>query len=120
MRRTACHRTLSLATVIALAACAVGSLPARAAMPLTEQGQPRAVIVHNGNTALPPEVGSSREAREKLIKPAVEVLQAYVKQITSAELPVVATLAEAAGKPAIVLEQVARVPGASEIGRAHV
>ena len=84
------------------------------AVTLTKNGQPAAVIVHNGHTALPPEVGLSREAREKQIKPAVEVLQAYLKEISGAELPLAATHAEAGDKPTIVLELVDKVPGASD------
>ncbi|NDC64570.1 MAG: hypothetical protein EBZ59_11435, partial [Planctomycetia bacterium] len=70
------------------------------------------MIVHNGHTALPAEVRSNRDA--KFMKPPADALNLYLKQITGTELPVVATLAEAEGKPAIVLELVDKVPGASE------
>jgi formylglycine-generating enzyme required for sulfatase activity len=82
------------------------------AMTLVEQGRPLAVIVHNGNTTLPADVAGNRDAR--YIKPPVDTLNQYLKQITGTELPVVATLAEAGDKPAVVLDLVARVPGASD------
>jgi sulfatase modifying factor 1 len=81
------------------------------ALTLVDKGQPVAVIVTNGHTALPAEVAGAREARH--IKPPVATLNGYLKQITGTELPVVATLAEAGEKPAIVLELVDKVPGAS-------
>lgn len=84
----------------------------RATVPIAENGQAKAVIVHNGNTSLPAEVAGNRDA--KFIKPPVETLNYYLRQITGAELPVLATLAEAGDKPAIVLELVAKVPGASD------
>ena len=67
-----------------------------AAVTLTEGGKPVAVIVRNGHTN------------------QAAALQGYLKKITGAELPVVDTSADAAGKPAIVLDIVARIKGASD------
>jgi formylglycine-generating enzyme required for sulfatase activity len=104
------HR--SFIAVALIAACWVVTPAAQGAVSLTEQGQPRAVIVHNGHTALPAEVARNRDA--KFMKPPADALNHYLKQLTGTELAVVATLAEAEGKPAIVLEVVDKVPGASE------
>ena len=81
------------------------------ALELARDGQAKAVIVHNGQVEAAPGL-APRHARD--IKPPVEFLRAYLKQITGAELPVVASLTEAGDRPAIVLEVVDKVPGASE------
>ena len=81
------------------------------ALELARDGQARAVIVHNGHVKAAPGL-APRHARD--IKPPVETLQAYLKQITGADFPTVASLAEAGDKPAIVLEIVDKVPGASD------
>ena len=83
-----------------------------AAVTIVEKGHALAVIVHNGNTKVPAEMAGSREV--KFIKPPVETLNHYLQQITGTELPVVATPAEAGDKPAIVLELVDKVLGASD------
>ena len=75
---------------------------------LADQGKATCVIVSNGND----QVASNLNPRN--VNPAVTELQDYLKQISGAEIPVVKTLAEAAGKTAIVLEVVAKLPGASE------
>ena len=93
------RQKLSIAVAL-MAACWAGFPAAQGAVSLTEQGQPRAVIVHNGHTALPTEVTSNRDA--KSMKPPADTLNHYLKQMTGTELPVVATLAEAEGKPARV------------------
>ena len=95
-----------------LLSVAVMSGVSAAGVPITEKGEARAVIVHNGNTNRPAEVAGVRDAQ--FIKSSVETLNRYLKQITGAELPVVATVADAGDKPAIVLELVAKVPGASD------
>ena len=106
-------RLQKLSIAVALMAACWGVTPvAQGAVSLTDQGQPRAVIVHNGHTALPAEVARNRDA--KFMKPPADALNHYLKQITGTELPAVATLAKAEGKPAIVLELVAKVPGASD------
>ncbi len=70
------------------------SMAARAEVTLTQDGKPVAVLVHNGYT---------NQAAS---------LQTYLAKITGTNLPFVATAAEAAGRPAIVLEIVDKVPGA--------
>ena len=84
-----------------------------AAVTLARNGQATAVIVHNGNDKAAPKLPEN-SVRQGHITPPVETLKGYLKQITGAELPVAATLAEAGDKPAIVLELVAKVPGASD------
>jgi formylglycine-generating enzyme required for sulfatase activity len=74
---------------------------------LAEGGQAKAVIVSNGLTT----VGAGLDGSK--VKPAINELRDYLKQITGADFPTVATLAEAGGKPTIVLEVVAKLPGAS-------
>ncbi len=83
-----------------------------AAVPIAENGEARAVIVHNGHTALAPQLQAARDVRH--LQPPVETLNDYLRQISGAELPVVATLTEARDRPAIVFEIVERVPGASD------
>ena len=75
---------------------------------LAENGQARAVIVSNGLSTVAPNLDAGQ------VKPAIEDLRDYLKQITGAEFPVVKTLAEAGDRPAIVLEVVAKLPGASD------
>ncbi len=104
--RRRCHRSALLLGVLIVPGFA------RAAVMIAEQGVARAVIVHNGNTALPDEMAGCKDI--KTIKPPVETLNGYLKRITGVELPVVATLAEAGARTAIVLELVDKVPGASE------
>ena len=74
---------------------------------LAENGKAKVVIVSNGLTT----IGAGLDPRG--VNPAIDDLRDYLKQITGADFPVVATLAEAAGKPAIVLEVNAKLPGAS-------
>ena len=100
--------TASLCAV--LSGCA--SLGLKAATPIAKDGQAIAVIVHNGHTGIAPALSEARMPRG-VLKPAVEELRSYLKQITGAELPLAATIAEAGDRPAIVLELVDRVPGAS-------
>ncbi len=95
--------TLLLLILVAIPATAVE---------LTRDGKPLAVIVHNGHTALPPEMAKARGSRH--LKPPAETLQDYLKQITGADLPLVAAAKDAAGKPMLVLSVVKEVPGASK------
>ncbi len=81
-----------------------GAACGNAAVPIAEGGAARAVIVHNGHTA-----GLARDG----IKPAVEELRDYLRQITGAELPLVATLAEAGDRATIIVKLVERLPNAS-------
>jgi len=85
---------------------------ASADVPIVKDGRPVAVIVHNGNTQVAPDIAGVRDARH--ITPPVEVLQGYLREMTGASLPLVATLTEAGERAAIVLDVVDRVPGASE------
>lgn len=75
---------------------------------LAENGLAKAVIVHNGLTR----VASALDASK--VKPAVDDLRDYLKQITGADFPMVATLAEAGERPTILLEVVGKLPGASD------
>lgn len=84
---------VSIATVMLAAAGAT----ARADFPIAADGQPKCVVV-----AAAEFTGQAKS------------LAAYLEAITGAKLPVVADLAAAQGQPAIVLEKVAKVPGASE------
>ena len=79
---------------------------------LTKRGRPVAVIVHNGHTKPAPGL-APRHVRQKHIKAPAAELQAYLKQITGAELPLVKSLKEAGNRAAIVLELVKKVRGAS-------
>jgi formylglycine-generating enzyme required for sulfatase activity len=87
-----------------------------AGVPITEKGEARAVIVHNGHTNVATQIPANPlgVSRKFAIKPAAVELRDYLKEITGAELPLVATLAEAGDRPAIVLEVVEKVPGASD------
>jgi len=90
------------------------SLPARADVEIATDGQPVAAIVHNGHTAVSPQIPEKPlGVQAGIIPPAVEELQSYLKQITGAELPMVASLEDAGDRPAIVFELARRVPGAS-------
>ncbi len=90
----------------------LSSAPA-ATITIAENGQARAVIVHNGHTA--PAAGlADNHVRQGHIRAPVAELAHYLQQITGAELQSVATVAEAGDRPAIVLELVDRVAGASE------
>ncbi len=82
-------------------------LGAAEGMVLADQGKAQVVIVTNGLTAVAPNLDA------KQVKPAVDELRDYLKQITGAEFATVATLAEAGTRPAIVLEVITPLPGAS-------
>ncbi len=84
---------------------------AMAAVPIAENGAARAVIVHNGHTAVASGL-SDRHVRPGHIQPAVDVLADYLQQITGAVFEQVATEAEAGDRPTIVFELVGKVPGA--------
>ena len=86
---------------------------ARAAegLQLAENGTAKVVIVTNGHTESAASLNNNN--RDK-VTPAIVELRDYLKQITGAEFPTVATLAEAGDRPAIVLEVVAKLPGASD------
>ncbi len=103
-------------TAVAAIAFALALLNgARADVPLTEDGTPVAVLVHNGHTKIAKQIPSKANARRRgHIKPAVEALQNYLEQMTGAKLPLVETEEAAGDKPAIVLQLVDHVPGASD------
>ena len=84
-----------------------------AAVPIAENGEARAVIVHNGNDGVPQDFQRAREHSAGLIPSSVDALQSYLQKMTGAELPIVADLAAAGNRPAIVLELVDPLPGAS-------
>ena len=81
---------------------------------LTKNGEPKAVIVHNGHTEIASQIPNNNARKRGYIKPAVEVLQDYLAKITGAELPMVESVEAAADRPAIVLRLVDSVPGAGD------
>jgi formylglycine-generating enzyme required for sulfatase activity/lysophospholipase L1-like esterase len=91
---------------------------AGAKVTLTRNGQPAAVLVHNGHLAPAPGLAERHVRQGHIPSPPAE-LQAYIKQMTGAELPLVQTLTEAGDTPAIIFRVVNKVPGASnrETGR---
>lgn len=96
-----------------VAACLiVPVLPLTAEVVLAEGGQARGVIVHNGHDELVPPMSLGRD-KAHMLSPAY-ALQAYLRQMSGAELPLVGSLADAGDKPAIVLELVDRVGPGSE------
>ncbi len=101
------------AMLLAVAASGMSAGFAQAALPIAENGEARAVIVHHGHTAVAPNLREEAR-RQGPIPSAVDALQDYLQQITGAELPVVASLDEAGDRPAIVFELVDRLPGASD------
>ncbi len=86
---------------------------AASAVPIAADGTAMAVIVHNGHTD-PAACLSANYVRRGHVKSPAHELQAYVEQITGAKLPLVASSKDAGDRPAIVLEVVAAVPGASK------
>lgn len=92
---------------------ALGGATLSANVKLTENGAPLGVIVSNGHSQLAPEFERARAPKDS-IEPPAQVLQSYIQQMSGAELPIVATVAEAGGKAAIVLELVDKLPGASD------
>ncbi len=73
----------------------LGAATGARAVTLADHGKPVAVIVHNGHTN------------------QAATLRAYLRQITGAELEQVAGVAQAGGRPAVVLETAEKLPGAS-------
>ncbi|MFW6132438.1 MAG: DUF4838 domain-containing protein, partial [Planctomycetota bacterium] len=98
------------------AAYVVGILSAGCApaVELASKGKPVAVIVHNGHTELASQIPNNNARKRGYIKPAAVALQDYLEKITGAKLPMVEAVADAGDKPAIVLQLVDRVPGASD------
>lgn len=107
MKKKSWTMTTVIGIVLAMAAGA-----AQGKVALSANGKSLGVIVHNGNTAVAPIVATARDAQS--IKGPAETLQAYLKEITGAEMPMVETVAEAGERPAIILELVKHVPGASK------
>ncbi len=107
-----------IVALCAVAAALLMGTPARANVELTKGGEARAVIVHNGHTDWPEVIDRARKAREHMHTPA-EALQTYIERMTGAKLPLVESLDQADGRPAIVLQIVDKLPGASPgaIGR---
>jgi formylglycine-generating enzyme required for sulfatase activity len=85
----------------------------RAAVPFARNGQPLAVIVHGGHTEVAPNL-SANHVRQGHIRPPVDELAHYLRQITGAEFVQVESRAEAGKRPAIVLALVDRVAGADD------
>jgi formylglycine-generating enzyme required for sulfatase activity len=107
-------------TTIGMVALAVGlaamsCAPSQETVPLAEDGTAAAVIVHNGQNELAPQIPDKPLGvpKGKINPPATE-LQVYLEKMTGAKLPLVASLEEAGEKPAIVLQVVEKVPGASD------
>ena len=103
----------NVSTIAILLVCLAAHSQAADAILLADQGQAKAVIVHNGQTTAPACL-TEGPVRQKQILPAADYLRDYLKQITGADVPMVQTLAEASDKPAIVLELVDKLPGASD------
>ncbi len=100
---------------LATAAIAAACCSSWAAVPVADNGVARAVIVHHGHTQLAPQIPAQPLGVPRgVIKPAVEELRDYLRQITGVELPLVASLEEAGDRPAIVFERVDRLPGATD------
>ncbi len=100
---------------LATAAIAAACCSSWATVPVADNGVARAVIVHHGHTQLAPQIPEAPHGVARgVVKPAVEELRDYLKQMTGAELPLLESLAEAGDRPAIVFEQVERLPGASD------
>ena len=87
--------------------------PALQAVTLAENGRATAAIVHNGHNEVAPDV-PRRQVRPGHVRPPGDELQAYLKQITGATLPLVESWEDAEGGPAIVFEMVDALPGASD------
>ncbi len=104
-------RALTGMTVAALGLLA--SAIAQAVVPVAAEGQAQAVIVHHGHTQPAPNLAANH-VRQKQIQAPADELRDYLRQITGVELPLVATLAEAGDRPAIVLELLDQLPGASD------
>ncbi len=105
--------------IITCAALALGSASGfvHAEVNVSKNGEPLAVIVHNGHTKVASQIPDNPSGTGKgVIQPAVTELQNYLEQITGAKLPMVETLEEAGDKPAIILEIIDddRLPQASE------
>jgi hypothetical protein len=103
-------RILFCLTLAAMGLCR--ATQAQPAVPLAKNGQSLAVIVHQGHIAAAPNLAANH-VRQGHIRPPAEELAHYLEQITGAAFVQVESLAEATGRPAIVLELVPRVPGAA-------
>jgi hypothetical protein len=79
---------------------------------LTEDGKAKALIVHNGHTRVADSIHYDKVPKD-VIKPPATEWQDYLECITGAKLPLAAAEKDAAGKPAIVLEIVGELDGAS-------
>ncbi len=110
-------RFRAAAVIAAIGLFVTGSLSVWA-VPLARDGKPLAVIVHNGHTQISPQIPKDplgvNQRKTKAIKPAAVELQRYLETISGAKLPMVKSLDEAGDRPAIVLQVVDRVPGASD------
>ena len=102
---------------MSISVCLVVSaaLSCLAGVPLVENGRAVGVIVHNGHTAVAPQIPvAPLGVNRGVVKPAVEELRDYLKQITGVELPLVTSPEEAGGRPAIVFGIVDQVTGAGD------
>jgi formylglycine-generating enzyme required for sulfatase activity len=93
--------------------CVSSVARAQAAVPLAKNGQPLAVIVHNGHTPVAANLAANH-VRQGHIRPPGDELAHYLQQITGAEFAQLESLAEAGGRPAVVLALVDRVSGAGD------
>jgi hypothetical protein len=85
----------------------------RADVTLVKKGVAVGVIVHSGYADLAACLPDNH-VRQGHIKSAAAELQDYLRQMTGAELPLMATRAEAGDKPAVIFKLVDKVPGASD------
>ncbi len=85
---------------------------------LAQDGEARAVIVHNGHTTAAPGL-PSRHVQLGQIKPPAEELAHYLNLMTGATFPIVASPDEVGDRAAIILDIVDQLPGASDRESRH-
>ena len=108
--------------LFALAAVSTTGCFAASSVTLAEDGETKAVIVHNGFTGHPPEfqalsaMGDSGH-QKKTADPPTPALQHYLEEITGAEFELVETDEQAGDRAAIVLQLVDHVEGAGDDDR---
>ena len=110
------HRMWNVFCVfVAVLGCLMAGCSSASAVELTKDGEPVAVIVHNGHNEVAPEIPKKPLGVGKGVidSPATE-LQEYLEKMSGAKLPMVASAEEAGERPAVVLRVVEHVPGASD------
>ncbi|MFW6336628.1 MAG: hypothetical protein ACOC3G_05830, partial [Phycisphaeraceae bacterium] len=96
-----------VAGTLGLTACATAQVP------IAENGQARAVIVHNGFTDTPPQYRSRNKQDLEFLRP-VNILSHYLGKATGGEFEQVETIEEAGDRPAIVFDFVDELDGVSD------